>query len=132
MFEYNDGGRESAGFKGTSDCAVRAIAIACNMSYKDARYLLREFSNKGKLNSRAISLGIYKEDMCAALLSLGWEWVSAPKIPGRKARYTDINGTAILRMAGHYVAVIDGVLMDTFDSREKMVYGYWRKKRNPR
>jgi len=127
MYQYTDGGREAAGFKGKSDCGVRAVAVATGMPYKDARRLLREVSNKGKLGSRAIARGIWKEDMTEALRTLGWVWVSAPKFEGRKARYTDIPGTAILRMARHYAAVVEGVLMDSWDSSEKMVYGYWKK-----
>ena len=124
-YTYSDAGRSAAGFKGESDCGIRAVAVACSMSYQDARKLLKEYSNKGKLGSRAISRGIYREDMTAALQSIGWKWVSAPKFDGRKARYSDIPGTAICRMAKHYAAVIDGVLIDTWDSSEKMVYGYW-------
>jgi hypothetical protein len=33
-FEFNDGGREKAGFKGgAGDCVVRSIAIAANLPY---------------------------------------------------------------------------------------------------
>jgi len=127
MYKYSDGGREDAGFKGKKDCAVRAFTIATGIPYLEARKLLREASNKGRLGSRAISKGVYKDDMTSALKPLGWVWCSAPKFEGRKARYDDIEGLAILRMAHHFVAVRDGVLYDTFDSRNKMVYGYWKE-----
>lgn len=128
MYQFNDGGRASAGFTGQSgDCAVRALAIATGMDYKAARKLVKEFAAKGKQGNKAIANGVYKEDLDACLRSLGWRWMPAPKFDGRKARYSDIYGTAILRMARHFAAVVDGVLMDTFDSREKMVYGYWFK-----
>jgi len=128
MFVYDDGGRLDAGLKGKSgDCAVRAVAIATGMKYKEAQALIKDFSAKGKLGSKAIANGVYKEDLDAALRSIGWKWFSAPKFEGRKARYSDINGIAIVRMARHYAAVIEGELRDSWDSSEKMVYGYWAK-----
>ena len=127
MYIYNDGGRVEAGLKSKTDCGIRAVSIACGMSYQDSRKLVKEYAKRGKQGSRAISSGIYKEDMDAALRSLGWKWFSAPKFDGRKARYSDIPATAILRMAKHYAAVIDGTLHDSWDSSGKMVYGYWAK-----
>ena len=126
-YQYNDGGARAAGRKGNTDCGIRSVAIACDMDYMDAVKLLKEFAKRGKAGSAAIAKGIYKEDLDAALRSIGWTWHSAPKFDGRKARYSDIEGTAILRMASHFSVVIDGVLHDTWDSSNKMVYGYWSK-----
>jgi len=127
-YQYTDGGRVEAGFKSLGDCGIRAVAVACEMSYQDARKLLKEYANKGRQGSRAISHGIYKNDMDAALRSIGWQWNQAPKFKGRKARYSDIPGRAILRMAKHFSVVIDGTLYDSWDSSHKMVYGYWSKR----
>jgi hypothetical protein len=127
MYKFHDGGRVDAGMKSDTDCGIRAIAIATGMDYQEVRKFIKEFTLVGKMGSRSISRGIYKEDMTAALKSIGWVWCSAPKFEGRKARYSDIPGTAILRMAKHYSTVIDGVLLDSWDSSHKMVYGYWKK-----
>jgi hypothetical protein len=128
MFVPDDGGRASAGLRGRSgDCAVRAVAIAADMPYREAQRLIKEFAAKGKQGNRAIARGVYREDLDAALRSIGWTWHPAPKFKGRKARYTDIPGTAILRMARHFAAVRDGELRDTWDCSQKMVYGYWTK-----
>ena len=36
MFQYDDGGRKDAGYKGTTgDCGTRAIAIAMQRDYKE-------------------------------------------------------------------------------------------------
>ena len=67
-----------------------------------------------------------KDVMDAVLHDLGWEWCKAPKFEGRKARCSDMEGTVIARQSKHFVAVIDGIPHDIFDSSEKMVYGYWR------
>lgn len=128
MYKYHDGGKIAAGFKGKTDCGIRAVAIACQMSYTDSRKLLKEFALNGKQGSRAISKGMYRDDLDAALRSIGWEWCQPPTFVGRKARYDDVPiGRVILRMANHYAAVIDGVLLDSFDSSAKMVYGYWQQ-----
>ncbi len=124
-YTYDDGGRVAAGMKSQNDCGIRAIAIATGMEYHAARKFIRAFAKAGKQGNGQISNGIYKEDMNAALESIGWVWCSAPKFEGRKARYSDIPCTAILRMARHYSTVKDGVLYDSWDSSHKMVYGYW-------
>lgn len=127
-YVYNDGGRVEAGFRSGTDCGIRAVAIACVVPYKEAQKILRFAAKKGKQGNGSISNGIYKEDMTSALKSIGWVWQSAPKFDGRKARYYDMpKGRVIVRMAKHFAAVIDGVLQDTWDSSEKMVYGYWKE-----
>lgn len=128
MYIENDGGRKAAGFKAKSnDCAIRSLSIAANIEYKEAMMLIKEFSAKGKKGNKAIANGVYREDFDAALRSIGWQWHQAPKFEGRKARYSDIDGIAILRMAKHFAAVVNGELHDTWDSSGKMVYGYWKK-----
>lgn len=119
MHYYNDGNTIR---KGDSYCGVRALVIATGMGWKDAEKLLKGFV------SNPLSRGIYKEEYTAALASIGWHWIAAPKFEGRKARAHDLPaGTYIASQAKHYVCVIDGDCHDTFDSTEKMVYGYWAK-----
>jgi hypothetical protein len=128
MFVYNDGGREDAGFKGkTKDCAVRAMAIALDLPYADVYRELAQ-ANKDAGRKKSVRRGVMKEVYSTVLSQYGWEWRSAPKFDGRKARYNDLpNGRCIARMAKHMAAVIDGDLHDSWDSRRKMVYGYWFK-----
>ena len=129
QYEYNDGGRAAAGFKGKyADCGVRAMAIACQISYDEADVRCKSACLFGKRGSRSLSKGIFKEDMTDALKKLGWVWRPAPKFVGRKARCSDMpKGRVIARMSHHFVAVIDGVPHDTWDCTNKMVYGYWEK-----
>jgi len=127
-FVYNDGGRSEAGFKTQTDCGIRAVAIACDISYKDARGILKKAAKNGKQGNGQIANGIYKEDLNTALETLGFKWSPAPKFEGRKAKHYDLpKGKVIAKMSKHFVAVIDNVIHDTWDSSEKMVYGYWRK-----
>lgn len=127
-FIFNDGGRAAAGFRGKTDCGIRAMAVSCEISYQEARKRCKDASSMGKKGSKAVSRGMYKDDMTAALKTLGWSWRKAPKFVGRKARCSDMPaGRVIVRMSKHFAAVIDGVLHDTWDSSEKMAYGYWQK-----
>lgn len=140
MFNYNDGGRNAAGFKGTTgDCVVRAIAIATGKSYKDVydsinqlAKLERNSKRQRKSNARN---GVRKQTYEKYLKNLGWDWVPLMKIgTGCQVHliaYELPPGVIICRLSKHLVTVIDGVIQDTFDpSRNgtRCVYGYFRKR----
>lgn len=134
-FVYADGGRQLSGYKGkTGDCGARALAIATahhNKSFIDYAYSYKLLAqaNKDFGFAKSARNGVEKNVYQSVLNKLGWHWVSAPKFQGRKARCADLpQGCFIAQQAGHYVAVIDGVPWDIFDSSHRMVYGYWEKK----
>lgn len=128
MYKFNDGGRAAAGYKGiTGDCGTRAMAIALRLDYKE---VYKELAQANSDNGRAKSArnGIMKDIYSQVLRRYGWEWMKAPQFAGRKARCSDMPaGVVIAKQAHHFVAVIDGVANDSFDSSHKMVYGYWSK-----
>ena len=125
-YQYNDGGRSASGRKGhAGDCVCRAIAIAMDRDYDEVYRELAD-ANKAAGHKKSARNGIYRKVYEAYLNQHGWVWHSAPKFDGRKARHSDMpNGVVIVRMARHIACVIDGVVHDTWDSRRKMVYGYW-------
>jgi hypothetical protein len=127
-FQYNDGGRKAAGFKGIAgDCVVRAISIALNLDYKTTYKQLAQ-ANKDYGNEKSARNGLSKKVYIPFLTQHGWVWRSAPKFDGRKARCADMpKGVVIARQAHHLVAVIDGVPNDIGNPSHKMVYGYWAK-----
>jgi hypothetical protein len=129
-FAFNDGGREAAGRKGqTNDCAVRAMAIALSRDY-DACYKELAQANKDNGRSKSVRHGVMKDVFSAVLKRYGWVWNPAPKFDGRKARCSDMpDGIVIARQSHHFVAVSWRTANDTFDSTEKMVYGYWKFKK---
>ena len=52
-FQYNDGGRSAAGYKGkTGDCTCRAIAIATKLPYAHVYMLLNEAADKQRITKR--------------------------------------------------------------------------------
>lgn len=139
-FEWNDGGRAEAGFKGyAGDCVIRAIAIAAQKPYQevyDAINLLStsERTGKRKRTKSSARNGVYRGTYQKYLESIGWEWIPtmfvgqgckvhlrADELPG---------GRIIVKLSKHVSAVIDGVIHDTYDpSRDgtRCVYGYFRK-----
>jgi hypothetical protein len=128
-YQFNDGGRKQAGYKGTAgDCGARAMAIALQLDYK-AVYTELAQANKDHGKAKSARNGMSKDIYSEVLKRYGWVWVSAPKFDGRKARSTDMPmGRVIAQQAGHYVAVIDCVVQDIWNCTHKMVYGYWVKK----
>lgn len=146
-WEYNDGGRKAAGFKGyTGDCVVRAIAIADERSYQEVYDSLFEAaaeyrdSHRDKvakmLQRRGPSprLGVPKEIYRPWLEENDWLWRPTMKIGSGTTVHLDAaelpTGRLIVSVSKHMVAVIDGVVQDTHDPSRggtRAVYGYFRK-----
>lgn len=126
-WQYNDGGRSKTKWSGTKDCGVRALAVVTGMPYEKARKHLKAFTNIGKANHRRISTGIYKVDMDMAMESLGWFYQTVPNFTNNKTYCANMpkNITMLLNMRGHFVAMQNGLLQDTFDSTNKCIIGYW-------
>jgi hypothetical protein len=139
-FQYNDGGRQAAGYKGdTGDCVTRAIAIATGVPYQtvyDAINGLSKSERTGKRKKRKSNsrTGVYKNTSRKYLESLGWRWVPTMTIGSGCKVHLKANelpkGTIIVKVTRHMVCVKDGVVLDTHDpSRDgnRCVYGYYIK-----
>ena len=136
MYVYDDGGRKSAGYQGDAgDCVARAIAIASGLSYKSI-YDRLALGSKADGDSKSARNGIrikkkwFKEYM----VSLGFTWVATMTIgSGCRVHLKSDElpkGNIIARVSKHCVAVVDGVIRDTYDSSRdgtRCVYGYWIK-----
>jgi len=142
-FTFNDGGREAAGYKGKAgDCVCRAIAIAAQLPYQEVYDRLaegnatqRKSKHSGK-RSRSARNGInttrkwFKDYM----LELGFVWTPTMQIgSGCKVHLKADelpSGRLVCNVSNHQVAVIDGVINDTYDcsrNGNRCVYGYWAK-----
>lgn len=137
-FQFNDGGRAAAGFKGAArDCVVRAIAIAAELPYSEVYALVngtaaRERRKGGRRSSARC--GVYKSTFRQILAGMGWEWVPTMGIgTGCKVHLNASElpaGRLIVSVSRHLCAVVDGVLMDNHDCSRggaRCVYGYFRK-----
>jgi hypothetical protein len=77
LFEYNDGGRAAAGYRGkVRDCATRAIAIATGRSYEEIyRELAREAAAAADARRRNHPrTGVRKDTVKGYLRRIGWRW----------------------------------------------------------
>ncbi len=144
QFQYNDGGRQETGRKGSAgDCVARSIAIVSGLDYD---YVYKELANgrgteclwrrdtagtpQKVSRSRSARNGIntkskwFKEWM----VQHGFEWTPTMQIGvGCKVHLADgelPDGRLVVAVSKHYTAVIDGVINDTFDpQRSVMWYG---------
>jgi hypothetical protein len=147
-FQFNDGGREAAGFKGgAGDCVVRSIAIAANLPYmrvyEDLRSANESYAHlrndrlAKRLNAKGSSPrnGNHRNVFHDYILAQGFEWVPTMKVgAGCQAhlRPDELpNKTLIVKVSKHLTAIIDGVIQDTHDPARggnRCVYGYYVKK----
>ena len=141
-FVYNDGGRETAGYKGTTgDCVTRAIAIVTGKPYQEVYdalfYGIKELaqgrSRASVRASRSVGLrgttprnGVDKKVYHKYLLSLGYKWIPTMLIgQGCKVhlRANELpSGRIICRVSKHLTAVIDGVINDIFNPSREASY----------
>lgn len=143
-FIYNDGGRLASGYKGTTgDCVCRAIAIATGREYKEVYdYLANknftqrkgkyEIRTKARKKTASEGISVKRTWFKDYMKSLGFTWVSTMQIgSGCKVHLKKEElpkGKLVAVVSKHFVAVIDGVIHDTYDcSREgtRCVYGYY-------
>jgi len=131
-FQYDDGGRAVAGYKGsTGDCVVRAIAIAAHKSYREVYDALhaalktdRKSVKRGRTSPRD---GVPRKVYEPYLLSLGFKWVPTMKIgSGCKVHLLKEElpaGRLVVAVSKHLTCVIDGVIHDTYNpQRGKVAY----------
>ena len=139
-FQYDDGGRAAAGYKGkTGDCVCRSIAIALELPYQHVYDLLNETAQNQRITKRqpkrgSARTGIYKKTIRQLMEELGWTWTPTMQIGSGcrvHLRSGELpSGRLVVSVSKHIVAVIDGVIHDTHDPSRRgtrCVYGYWRQ-----
>ena len=139
-FVYNDGGRNKAGFKGhTSDCVVRAISIVTGKNYTEVYNEINDIAKteritKSKPTKSSARTGVHKATIRKYMAKIGWTWIPTMSIgSGCKVhlRGDELpSGKIMVNVSKHSVAVIDGVIHDTYDSSRggnRCVYGYFKK-----
>jgi hypothetical protein len=135
---YDDGGRQAAGFRGTTgDCVCRAIAIATGRPYVEVYHEInalgaRERRVKGRSARSHARTGVYIPTIRRYLTGLGWTWHPTMGIGTGTTVHLRSGelppGRLICSVSKHTVAVIDGVVHDTGDPTrdgKRAVYGYF-------
>ena len=107
------------------DCAVRAVCAATGMSWEAAYLTMSDSAMKAYAPFNT------SEGFDQVMIDLGFKKVSYKK--GQKRETANVfaenhpNVTAILNLAGHYVCVKNGEILDTWDCGWKTAYNYWVK-----
>jgi len=136
-FILDDGGRAAAGYRGTAgDCVCRSIAIAAKRPYAEVYAALSDGSGaerKSKGRSARNGVHVRRKWFKEYMRSLGFTWTACMGIgTGCQVHLRDGElpmGRLVVAVSKHYVAVIDGVVHDTYqDDRDgtRCVYGYWK------
>ena len=125
-YKFNNGGWKGAK---RGDCVMRAISIATERPYNTVFNELMDLAREMKClpNDRKVFIPYLKN-------WLGWKWQPTMSIgSGCKVHLKTSElpgGRIICRVSKHLVAVIDGVIHDTYNpSRDetRCVYGYFYK-----
>jgi hypothetical protein len=106
--------------KHTTDCTVRAISLISGKKYNSVKKGLVEY--KKITGSRT-----YNESKNAKeyLESLGGVWKKAHgTIKVREFALAHPTGAYVLNMKGHYSAMIDGAVYDTWDTRDELLISF--------
>jgi hypothetical protein len=142
-FQYDDGGRKAAGYKGeeVGDCVARAVAIAAQLPYYEV-YGVLAYGNKTERRTRGKKAkgkytaqnGIHVKRIWfkGYMEYLGFTWVPTMFI-GQGCRVhlkaDELpSGRLVVAVSKHYTTVIDGVIHDTYNPDRdgtRCVYGYW-------
>ncbi len=143
-FVFHDGGRDAAGYKGsTGDCVTRSIAIATGKPYQEVYDALNELADSERLSKRkrkrsSSRTGVFRATYQRYLASLGWRWISTMKIGSGcqvHLRASELPpGPLVVRVSRHLTAVVDGVIYDTHDCSRagtRCVYGYFSLSDSP-
>jgi hypothetical protein len=129
-FVKNDGGRKAAGYKGKAgDCAARALAIAGELDYMEARRMIKQHQVESP------DRGVLRPVMDKVMQDAGFSWTPCSFVGSGCQVHVcreelPATGRYILRLSKHYVALVDGVIHDTQDPARggtRCVYGYWTK-----
>ena len=140
-FVVNDGGREAAGYKGTTgDCVTRAVTIATQQDYQTVYDALSEgtrtqpltrHSPRRKASARN-GVSVKRTWFRRYMERIGGGWTPTMLIGsgGRVHLRADElpSGRLIVSVSKHYTTMIDGVIHDLYDpsrNGSRCVYGYW-------
>jgi hypothetical protein len=144
----DDGGRAAAGYgqEHVGDCGARAVSIATGKPYAEvfealkaahASYIKRHprsyvAESESRRRKEPIEYGCSVEVMRAYMKSIGWQHTEpSGRYSAKLFLRADMlpKGRLVVLISGHYVAVVDGKIFDTYDSGGKSgkrtVEGYW-------
>lgn len=150
---FDDGGRADAGYKGyAGDCVTRAVVIASGLPYADvyrqladgnATQRLSKHTKRRRQRTARNGINVRRKWFRDFMRSIGFIWVPTMQIGSGCKVHLLLGalppGRLVVAVSGHYCAVIDGVIHDTWNPTRasivttdgvqsiahRCVYGYW-------
>lgn len=123
-----DGGKSEEGFGAEkNDCTVRALAVACDVSYRDAYLFMSR-------NGRRKNKGSYFHQVIARNGGevLGRKIEAENLVPAKGIKTAFLRnpklrtGTWLVHSTHHVAVIKNGKLIDSFDSSRKILDGAWK------
>ena len=110
--------------KSVGDCVKRAIVHATGMGYKEVSLELNRHKKESgaRVYNQDLNWESYVEKNYRAIKMSFPASKGVPRMNGHRFTEAYPKGNYVLRMANHLVACVDGVILDTWDCREKCVY----------
>lgn len=124
QIRYNDGGRIASGFQSSAgDCAVRALSILTQAGYMNVRNRLLSFIERERGDRSCVEkTGVYTKTIRKFLKqTCEYSWH-----PASKWENLPTEGRLMVLCDYHVVAVIDGVINDTYDPVNRTFAGKMR------
>ena len=114
--------------KFVGDCVKRASCVAFNMPYKEVTRELNRYKKVtgAKTFNDTNNCEPYVEKVLNGKLMKFPATKGEARMNGERFCKAYPKGRYILRMAGHWSACVNGVILDTWDCSEKCVYKAWR------
>lgn len=102
----------------TNDCVIRAISLAEDKTWNETYHELSKIAQRN---------GIILDDVnfVEPLLDSRYERICFEEKYVGEFMEEHPNGTYLVTMKGHITCVIDGVLYDTFDCRDRVMWCAW-------
>lgn len=118
MFKYynaNPMGRQ------VNDCSIRAISLACNRSWDETYIVLAEYSREQCITFSEV-------EFLNDFLSERFKRYDPPSDTYTLKEFLDLRlkGRWLITMNGHITCVIDGVLYDTFDCSDRIIWNIFK------
>lgn len=128
-YNHNDGGRLEAGhLGGASDCVTRALSIYAigrgpHDRIADAYRAVFNEIRAIEPNAEREGINVFGAEFTAYMGRSGFVFI--PLRYPIALRDFPVGHDFIVLTKNHVVAVMDGVVNDTFDCRDEMARGYW-------
>lgn len=119
--EITDGGMAAAGFNEHNDCVVRALSIATGIKYATMHREMKELGRKDRHRTKSYWTE-WADDWCESKDEYKRNQMTI-------SEFVQLNpiGKFVIRIRGHALALIDGVIHDTYEQRPgSWVMSAWR------